>query len=196
MRPIGRDELWPLERYDRERDAVRRDVMAEKDRRRLEAGEHVTVLFENRRTVWYQIQEMLRAERIFEDAGVRHELATYNELVPGPAELTATLMIQYADPEERDRRLRALVGLHDRVALEVDGRRIPASFDHRQFDVDRVSAVQFVRFALGAPPDGADFARLGAAGRIAFVVDHPELTVRTPLSAELSKALGEDLLQR
>ena len=75
-----------LERYEKERDAVRAEIMAEKDRRRLELGDHVTFLFENRRTAWYQVQEMLRTERIFEDTAIQHELDTYNELVPGASE--------------------------------------------------------------------------------------------------------------
>ncbi len=182
MKRVVREELWTLERYERERASVRERAIAEKERRRLEVGD-LTFLFENRRTVWYQIQEMLRVERIFEAAGIQHELDTYNELVPRAGELTATLLIQFTDPAVRDVRLAELVGLDDHVHLQAGDRRSTASFDHRQFNSERVSAVQFLRWDLGD---------IALSELTELVIDHPSLTLRAPLTEPLCVALAED----
>ena len=183
MKPVTRDELWSLERYEAERAVVRAEVISEKERRRFEVGDHITFLFENRRTVWYQVQEMLRTERIFEAAGIQHELDTYNELVPGAGELTATLLIQFTDTAERDRRLVELVGFDDHVHLVAGDRRITAEFDDRQFNTERVSSVQFVRWNLGD---------VAVEELDALVVDHPKMQVTSALSEDLKAALAED----
>ena len=182
MKRVTREDLWTLERYERERPGVRDRAMAEKDRRRLEVGA-MTFLFENRRTVWYQIQEMLRVERIFEPAGIQHELDTYNELVPKTGELTATLLIQFTDPAVRDVRLAELVGLDDHVHLQAGNRRCTASFDHRQFNTERVSSVLFVRWDLG---------EIALADLTELVIDHPAMALRAPLGDGLLDALAED----
>ena len=148
--------------------------IAEKARRRLAVGEHLTLLFENRQTVWYQIEEMLRTERIFEDAAIKHEVETYNELIPRPGELFATLLIEYAEPAERDAALARLVGLERHLWMVLDGRRVGARFDERQMSPDQISAVQFIAFPLGA--DAGRFEKLAAAGKVAIEVDHPHLS--------------------
>jgi hypothetical protein len=183
MKPVSRDDLWNLERYERERPTVRREAMADKDRRRLEVGDNLSFLFESRKTVWYQVQEMLRTERIFEAAGIQHELDTYNELVPAEAELTATLMIQFTDPAVRDVRLVELVGLDDHVHLVAGERVITASFDHRQFNAERMSAVQFIRWDLG---------EVAIDALTSMRITHPTMEVEIPLPADLLTALASD----
>lgn len=184
MRPVEREDLWTLERYEQERASVRTAVIAVKERHRLEVGEHIALLFENHKTVWYQVQEMLRTERIFEAEGIQHELDTYNELVPADRELTATLLIQFTDPALRDRRLPELVGIDDHVHLVAsDGRRVTATFDHRQFNTERVSSVQFVRWDLGDVAI-SDLQKL--------VIDHPKMQLTAVLSDTLMAALAED----
>ncbi len=148
-------------------------------------------MFENRQTVWYQIQEILRTERIFEDAAINAEVETYNELLPHPGELFATLLIEYAEPAERDAELAQLLGLERHLWIVLDGRRVAARFDERQMSPDQISAVQFVAFPLG--DDAARFAELTAAGKVAIEVDHPHLSQRVPIEGALAIALAEDL---
>ena len=168
--------------------------IAEKDRRRLSVGEHVTLLFENAQTVWYQVQEMLRSERITSEAGIAHELDTYNELLPGPNELAATMLIEFTDPAQRDENLRKLVGLENQLYLLIGDRRQKARVDLRQVSADRVSSVQFVRFTLGGI-DADGFTAQAAEGRIVVEITHPEMTVRAPVSGALAAALADDVSQ-
>ncbi len=193
MKPITAHEVLPVTVYDRVRPLLRPLFIAEKERRRLQVGEHLTLLFENRQTVWYQIHEILRVERIFEDAAVNHEIATYNELMPAPGALSATLLIEYADPAARDAELRRLVGLERHLWIVIDGQRISASFDVHQMSTDQISSVQFISFPLGAAVDAERFAELAGAGRIAFEVDHPHLAARAVMSGTLGAALSFDL---
>ncbi len=118
MRPIAVSEIKNLVEYELERETWRPQVMALKDRRRIRVGDHLTFLFENRDTVRYQIQEMLRIERIVKPAEVAHEVETYNELIPAAGELSACLLIEYESPEERDIRLRELLGLEDHIWIQ------------------------------------------------------------------------------
>jgi hypothetical protein len=177
--------------YDRVRPLLRPLCIAEKARRRLAVGPHLTLMFENRQTIWYQIQEILRTERIFEDAAINAEVETYNELLPHPGELSATLLIEYAEPIERDAELARLVGLERHLWMVLDGRRIGARFDERQMSPDQISAVQFIAFPLGADADR--FGELAAAGKVAIEVDHPHLSLRVPIEGPLATALADDL---
>ena len=192
MKPVTLKELMPWPQYEILRPRLRPLLIAEKERRRLAVGEHLTLLFENGQTVWYQIEEMIRAERIEAEDALRHEIDTYNELLPRPGELTATMLIEYADVKERDAALRALVGLERHLWIAIGGRREPARFDHRQFDPDRVSAVQFVRFPTGGL-DAAEFQAHAAAGKIAIEADHPRLQARAPIQGPIARALAGDL---
>ena len=189
MKPIIPLEVLPVTTYDRVRPLLRPLCIAEKARRRLAVGPHLTLMFENRQTVWYQIQEILRTERIFEDAAINAEVETYNELIPRPGELFATLLIEYAEPAERDAELARLVGLERHLWMVLDGRRIAARFDERQVLPDQISAVQFIAFPLGA--DAGRFA--AAAGKVAIEVDHPLLSLRVPIEGPLATALADDL---
>ena len=163
MKPITPLEVLPVTTYDRVRPLLRPLCIAEKARRRLAVGPNLTLMFENRQTVWYQIHEILRTERIFEDAAINAEVETYNELLPRPGELFATLLIEYAEPAERDVQLARLVGLERHLWMVLDGRRVGARFDERQMSPDQVSAVQFIAFPLG--DESGRFGELAAAGK-------------------------------
>jgi hypothetical protein len=172
MPRITRDSLLPLEAYARERPAFRARVMEHKKNRILHLGEHVTLIFEDELTIRYQIQEMLRAERIFEDEGIQDELDAYNPLVPDGSNWKATMMIEYPEVEERTSMLARLIGIEDRVWVQVEGRpRVYAVADEdlERENADKTSSVHFLRFELDRPAVQA----LKQGARLAIGVDHP-----------------------
>ena len=190
MKRVEAAEIESLEDYQLGRAARRKEILEIKGRRRVAVGDHLTLLFENHETVLYQIQEMLRVERITELRAIAHEITTYNELVGGTDEVCSTLLIEYADETERDARLRDLVGLQEHVRLEVDGvGACRAEFDLRQMSTERISAVHYVRFRLGG--ELATAIREGAAPEV--VIDHPEMAARAVLTADQAAALADDL---
>jgi hypothetical protein len=193
LKPVTLKEIIPFEQYDVLRSRLRPLFIAEKNRRRLDLGEHLTLLFENGQTVWYQVEEMLRTERITDEAAIRHEIDTYNELLPRPGELTATMLIQYPDAAQRDAALRELIGFKRHVWICLANRRESARFDLRQMSPDRVSSVQFVRFPLGGL-DGEEFRALAEAGKVAFEVDHPQMQARAEIRGTLAETLAQDLI--
>ncbi len=171
------------------------EAIANAAARRVRLGAHLTFLFENRVSVRWQVQEMCRVENIVAPAAVQHELDTYNALLPslspdGSAELSATLLIEYRDEAERDLALRALVGLQSHVFLRVAGVDHPARLDGEQYNADRVSAVQFVRFPIRAEAWRA-FTTL--AGPVALVCTHPAHAAEVALGAAFRGAILEDL---
>jgi len=190
MNPVSPAEIKPLADYELARDGFRKRVLVAKDARRVRVGEHLTFLFENHDTVLYQIQEMLRVERITEPKAIAHEIHTYNDLIAGPDELVATLLVEYEDSGERARMLRDLVGLDRHVGLRVAGQPpCPAVFDAAQVSVQKISSVHYVRFPLGR--ERAAAVRGGAAMEI--VVDHPHMKARAAVSGEQLAALRADL---
>ncbi len=181
-----------LEQYARERPAMRARLIEHRRRRSLQLGEHCTWSFEDRLTVQYQVQEMLRTERIFEAAGIAEELEAYNPLIPDGSNLKATVMIEYPDPDERERRLAQLRGFADRCWMRVGGfDRVYAIADEdldRESE-DRTSAVHFVRFEFTAGMIGA----LGADATLAAGVDHPAYHFEIePLPDALRRSLLRD----
>jgi len=192
VKPVTLKEILPFEQYETLRPLLRPLFIAEKDRRRLAVTEHMTLLFENVQTVWYQVEEMLRTERISAEAAVRHEIDTYNELLPRPGELSATMLIEYGDAVQREAALRELVGLERHVWICLDQRREGLRFDERQMSSDRVSAVQFVRFRLGGL-DSAEFLSLAGSEKLAIEVDHPGMQGRALIVGRLAQALAQDL---
>lgn len=194
MKALQRGQILPLEQYEKLRALLRPLFIAEKNRRRLAVGEHVSLLFENVQTVWYQVQEVVRSERIASEEGIEHELDTYNELLPGPNELAATMLIEFTQETQRGENLRKLAGLEDHISLLIGERRQKARFDLRQVSTQRVSSVQFLRFPLGGI-DAQTFAAQAAEGRIVVEITHPQMAVRTPVSGVLAAALAEDLAQ-
>ena len=146
MKKISKDDILGVEQWERTRTVLRPLFIHEKERRRLGVGSHLTFLFENTATVWYQIEEMIRSERMTDAAAIEHEIETYNELIPAPGEISATLLIEFPEAKERDAALRRLVGLEQHLSLKLGDIRVPLKFDERQMSTERVSAVQFVRF--------------------------------------------------
>ncbi|HET7669859.1 MAG TPA: DUF3501 family protein [Burkholderiales bacterium] len=189
---IKRESLLSLEAYARERNAFRAKVMEHKKRRTVHLGGHVTLQFEDELTIRYQVQEMLRIERIFEEAGIQGELDAYNPLVPDGSNWKATMLIEYPDPEERRRMLARLKGVEDRAWVQVQGaERVYAIADE---DLDRendekTSSVHFVRFELSRPM--CDALRKGAP--VSVGVDHPEYRASAELGPEVRAALAADL---
>ncbi len=162
--------------------------MALKDRRRIRVGDHLTFLFENRETVRYQIQEMMRIERLVKPAEIAHEVKTYNELIPEPDELSATLLIEFETPELRAVWLRRLLGLEDHLWMETNGgERAQARFDTRQISTDRISSVQYVKFPLSH----SQAERFAQGARI--IADHPAYSYTAELTTEQLQELSQDL---
>lgn len=192
MKRISTDQILSYPQWESVRPVLRPLFIVEKERRRVHVGPHVTLLFENTQSVWYQIEEMMRVERITEADAIEHEIDTYNGLVPGGGELSATLLIEYEDEIERDAALRALAGFERHLWLRVGDRRIQAEFDAAQVGEDAVSSVQFVRFAVGGRT-GERFVELASAGAVSLEIDHPAMTVSAPVAGDLARALADDL---
>ncbi len=192
MQKLAQSDLYTLEAYARGRTAFRARVLAHKRARKVHVGPHLTLLFEDRLTVQYQVQEMLRIERIFEAAAIQDELDAYNPLIPDGANLKATLLIEFEDPAERARKLVELYGIENRIALCV-GDLSPvigiADEDLERSTDNKTSAVHFLRFELSP----GQFAAFKNGAEIAIVVDHPVYTHRSILNAATRKALAEDL---
>lgn len=194
MPAIERDSLMTLEAYARERPAFRARVIEHKKLRTVAVGEHLSLLFEDETTIRYQVQEMLRIERIFEDEGIAHELETYNPLIPDGRNLKATMMVEYTDENERRRELARLIGIEDRVWVQVEGLRkvyAVADEDLERENAEKTSAVHFLRFELSE--EMADALKNGLA--LAVGVDHPNYTVTIPRLPEAQRAaLAADLV--
>lgn len=193
MKPITSNEILALRDYERVRACLRPLFIHEKDNRRLAVGPHLTLLFENAQTVWYQVQEMIRTEKLESQEAIAHEIDTYNELLPGPNELSATMLIEYPDAAHRDAALRRLIGLENHMWTVIGDHRERAVFDTRQMTTDRISSVQFLRFPLGKI-DRDEFLEQAEAGRIAIEVNHPSLAARAAITGPIARALAEDLL--
>ena len=185
---IERSSLLGLEAYARQRNEFRAKVIEHKKRRTVHLGEHLTLLFEDELTIRYQVQEMLRIERIFEERGIQHELDAYNPLVPDGSNWKATLLIEYPDAEQRKRMLARLKGIERRVWVQVQGcERVLAVADEdlERENEEKTSSVHFLRFEL----DGAMRERLRRGAGVSLGVDHPEYRA----SAELAPAVRESL---
>lgn len=193
MPRITADSLLSLEAYSKQRAQFRARVIAHKKNRSVRLGDCVTLIFEDELTVRYQVQEMLRVERIFEEKGIREELDTYNALVPDGRNLKATMMIEFPDPAERRVRLGKLIGVADRVWIRVEG--WPPAWAIADEDLDRdteekTSSVHFLRFELS----GAMRHALKAGAALSVGVDHPEFSERiAPVSAAVRDSLVGDL---
>jgi hypothetical protein len=194
MNKLAPADLMSLEQYARERPAFRARVLSHKSGRQLAVGPHATWCFEDRLTVQYQVQEMLRTERIFEPDGILDELGAYNPLIPDGSNWKVTLLIEYADPAERVRELARLKGIEDRCWVQVAGHArvfAVADEDLERENAEKTSAVHFLRFELTA----AMIASLRAGAAIALGIDHGNYrhevsvvpdAVRTALLADLS----------
>ncbi len=193
MPRVTRDSLLTLEAYAKERSSFRARMLAHKRARTVHLGEHVTLLFEDELTVRYQIQEMLRIEKMFEEAGIQDELDVYNPLIPDGSNLKATMLIEYEDVDARREALAQLKGIEDRVWLKV-GDLSPvhaiADEDLERENEQKTSSVHFLRFEL-TPSMVVGF-KSGA--NVAIGIDHPNYRTETEvLSEPVRSALQADL---
>jgi Protein of unknown function (DUF3501) len=194
VKPIDLGEILPLAEYESVRGRFRARVIAEKRSRRIGVGPWVSAVFENRDTVLLQIQEMIRTERITRAAAIKHEIDTYNELLPGDDELSCTLMIEIDDRTQREAFLTAAKGFEGHVWLVTLSGRVAARSQERSANAERTTAVHYLKFSL--PKDVADAIRCPSQARwnaLSLEIDHPAYAHRAELPAETIASLGEDL---
>lgn len=191
MKPLSVADLSNLHEYELERPDFRSRVIALKGRRRVSLGPLMTLVFENRDTVRFQIQEMLRVERIVQPEKVQHEVDVYNELIPGPGEIAATLFIEITDPARVQELLDGFIGLDEpgHLVLAAGPDRYPAVFAPGQSREDRISAVHYIRFRLGE----AGARSLASGAETALEVAHGDYRARQILSADTVRELLSDL---
>jgi Protein of unknown function (DUF3501) len=192
MKLLQPSDILNMVEYEKVRDTRRRRIVELKKPRRVSVGRYLTFVFENRDTVWFQIQEMVRAERIVDDAKIAEEVEVYNSLLPQPGELAATLMIEIDDAAQIKPVLDTLLGIdtRDYVKMTVGPHVIVGDFEVGHSDEERgkLSAVHFVRFAL--PPAARDLFR---TGEVALVVEHPNERARAVLGDATKQCLLDDL---
>ena len=189
---ITADNLMSLEAYSKFRKAHKADVLAHRKLRSVHLGEHITLQFESETTIRYQIQEMLRIEKIFDEEGIQQEIDAYAALVPEGSNWKATMLIEYPDVNERKRELARLIGVEDRMFIEVEGHaRVYAIADE---DLDREndeksSAVHFVRFEF----DAATKAAIQAGAAVKLGCDHTNYPAHTTIAEDALASLAGDL---
>jgi hypothetical protein len=193
MAKLTRESLMTLEAYAKARPEFRKKVLAHKKHRSVHLGKHVTLLFEDELTVRYQVQEMLRIEKIFEEDGILHELDAYNPLIPDGRNFKATMLIEYEDADERKRELARLIGIEDKTWVQVEGSPkvyAIADEDLERENEEKTSSVHFMRFEL--TEEMAAALKYGVA--LSVGVDHPNYSASvSPVSAEVRSALVADL---
>jgi hypothetical protein len=195
MEKVQLSEIKNLVEYEKVRESMRGRVIALKQRRRLILGDEMSLLFENRDTVLLQIQEMVRTERIVDDARVQDEVDAYNALIPGPGELSATLFIEipglvHLSQEEVRKTVNRFQGIDLAVFLVVDGHRVPAQFEGGHSKEEKMAAVQYVRFAV---PAAVRAALVDPKSTARLVVDHPGYKAEVVLTPETRAELAADL---
>lgn len=193
MRKITLADVKNLYDYEKIRDELRREIIDLKKRRRVSVGDKISLVFENRKTVLFQIQEMIRAERLVADDKVQEEIDVYNELLPVPGHLSATLLIEIEDRSKIQEDLDRFFGIDEaeRVYFQIGKERAVAGlFEAGHSKEDKISAVHFVRFRF-TPEEIAGFRRED----VALVVSHPNYQARVPLSPEVKATLLEDLIE-
>jgi hypothetical protein len=192
MDKLKRADLFSLEQYAEHRAGFRARVLEHKKNRRVTVGDNLVLYFEDRMTIQYQVQEMLRIEKIFEADGIEDELATYNPLIPDGANLKCTAMLEFEDVEVRRERLAQLVGIEHLVWLRVEGQDKVFAISNEDLERstdEKTSAVHFMRFELDAEMTGA----LDMGAGLEFGTDHAGFRYETDVSAETRNALLQDL---
>ncbi len=192
MKPITPQELLSAADYEDQRTEIRRRIIDLKKRRRITAGDSITLVFENRETVLFQIQEMLRTERIFAPEKIQEECDVYNALLPNVHELSATLYIEITDPEKIQERLDALQGIDnpDTVAISMGKEELFANFETGHSKEDKISAVHFVRFST--TPAFRDHLAQGEESAF-LTICHPNFQSKDPISPEMREEWLKDL---
>ncbi len=198
MELIQRGEVMGIQDYEMVREPFRARVIQEKKARRVRLGEHASCVFENRDTVLMQIQEMLRTERITREAGVLHEIETYNELIPVDHELSATILLEIDDKETRERFLVLAKGLERTFAIVVGGAVCPGKIDPSREHPERTTAVHYVKFDLAEAAEASLRAVLAGTTKhgdleVTLEARHPRYTEKTVLPPALVLSLAEDL---
>ena len=193
MTKLTRKDLYSLEEYSEKRDEYRKKIMAHKENRRLELGNHILLSFEDQLIIQYQIQEMLKAEKIFDAAGINEELEVYNPLIPDGTNWKATMMIQYTDVEERQRQLARLIGIEDLIWMQVEGfEKVYAIADEdlERDNAEKTSAVHFMRFELNSNMVAA----VKSGATISAGVEHENYqAIVSPVASNLRNSLASDL---
>ncbi len=190
---LTRDDLYGLEQYAEVRRDFRARVMEHKQSRQVAMGAHARLYFEDRLTMQYQIQEMLRVERIFEPRGIQDELDAYNPLIPDGHNWKATFMIEYEDPDERREALARLQGIEDGVWVQIDGFEPVSAIadeDMERQDGTKTSSVHFLRFELTTPM----IAAMKAGAGLSVGIEHPAYGCQVEVSPEVRESLASDLV--
>ena len=189
MNKINLDDVLGFTAYEKIREKFREEIIEKKKRRRVSVGDKVSLVFENRDTVLFQIQEMLRAERIADLDKIREEIAVYNELIPNPGELSATLFLEIADQARLREDLLKFLGIDEAVSIKVGNHVVPGRFEEGRSKEDKISAVQYVKFPFSAEARAA----LADGAPVELVIDHPNYRARAVLAPEAQQSLAEDL---
>ncbi len=196
MKKVTLDEVLGLERYEQLRDAARQRIIQMKKQRRVAVGDQVTFVFENHDTMWFQIHEMLRAERIVDLDRIRDELDVYNGLIPEPGELSATMLIEITEESQIRERLVSLIGIDEAVTMEIGDKAaasrwcIRGEFEAGRSKEDKLSAVQYVRFPFSA---AARAAFIDGVQPVRLVIDHPNYRHQALLDDAVRRSLAQDL---
>jgi hypothetical protein len=190
MKKIEIGDLKNILEYEKVRNSFRTKIIAMKKERRLQVGDRLTLTFENRYTVAFQIEEMMRIERIVDDEKINSEIESYNELIPGENELSATLFVEVDEQDQIKPVLDSLVGLNkDSLFLQVGDKNIPAVFEEGHATDDRISAVQYVKFKL-LPADVEAFAKSSTVVRVVVIHSHYKAAADFP--EEMRKSISKD----
>ena len=189
MKKIALDDILGFSAYEKVRQEYRQQIIDKKKSRRVAIGDKVSLVFENRDTVIFQIQEMLRAERIGDLDKIREEIAVYNELIPNPGELSATMFLEIEDQTHLRDDLLKFLGIDEAVFLKVGGHSVRGQFEEGRSKDDKISAVQYVRFPFSAEAQKEFIA--GARAEIA--IDHANYRASAVLSADQQQSLAADL---
>jgi hypothetical protein len=189
MKPITLDDIRGIVAYEKIRPEFRQNIIDLKRRRRIAVGDRVSLVFENRETVIFQIQEMMRAERITDLDKIREEITVYNDLIPRAGELSATLFIEIEDQSNLRHELLKFLGIDEALFLKYGETKIQARFEQGRSKEDKISAVQYVRF----PFTQDDRAAFAAAREVTLSIEHPNYRAQSRLEPESREALLEDL---
>lgn len=189
MKKVGLDDILGLSGYEKAREDFLRRIIELKRKRRISVGDRISLVFENRDTVIFQIQEMLRAERITDLDKIREEIAVYNELIPNPGELSATLFLEIEDQTHLRDELLKFLGIDEALSLKVGGHSVRGQFEAGRSKDDKISAVQYVRFPFTAEAQ-KEFI---AGARAELAIDHANYRASAVLTADQQKSLAADL---
>jgi hypothetical protein len=190
MKKIELSDIIDIAEYERKRSEYRPEIMQEKNKRRIYVGPKVTYLFETYDTMLYQVQEMMRAERIVDEEGILGELNAYNELIPEKNQLSASLLIEITDIEERKEFLSKIVDLPKHTYLKIDGSKVFAEFDPRQGSEDKLSSVQYIKYNF----NDKQVSRFSTSdSKIILGFDHPVYSFQYELTSDQKKILFKDM---